>query len=298
MSDDASFLGRYPLSDLEQTALAELCGTTPPTRTSNQAALVAHAAALAALEAPSLEPLRTALRRLIDDADLSVLLVTNCPPTADQAVLALLVCSLLGPVIRYAKEGDYVIAIKDDPAMHSTRPSFADAREFFGHTDLSYVVEPPPFFCLQSVHNNPTEGGLSVFCGVADIIPRLSKDNLAELQESQFLFPAPSHYVSGGDDVARFPILTHNDSGWHIRFRRDGLRSQSRAGITAVVDLIEAVNAASVEVMLEAGVIALISNQTALHGRTAFASSATSSEGRHINRVYVGADAVPPGATL
>lgn len=290
----------YPLSATERTALADACIASPTARTSSQATLVAYTAALASAELPGLEGLRSAIQSLVSDTPPgSVMLISGCPAEVDQAVLALFVCSLLGPVVRYAGEGDFVIAIKDDPTMHSTRPSFADAREFFGHTDLSYVPEPPPFFCLHSVHNDPREGGLSVFCNVDDIVKRLDSETLKVLQEPQYLFPAPSHYAASDGSTTCFPILTQTAEGvWHIRFRRDGLRARSREGILAVVSLLESVNDCSQEVSLEAGTLALISNRTALHGRTAFASSGAAAEGRHINRIYVGTSERTSGATL
>jgi L-asparagine oxygenase len=227
-------------------------------------------------------------------------LVLEDLPTAeelDARRLLAVVGSLLGPVIAYRGEGDYIIEIREDPRMAAKRPSFANSREFFPHTDLSYVPDPPPFFALQSIVNNPDEGGLSVFCDIEDAVGSLGADTLEELSTPHFSFLAPPHY-QGGKSGTAFPILVRDGGSWRVRFRRDGLRAPTRTGISAVAALVQAIIESSHRMMLEAGMLAIVGNRSALHGRTAFSPSPDAQHGRHINRMYVGDPGLPPGAIL
>lgn len=292
---------RYRLDADEQSVLREAARSPLFTEApeNGQRGLVVGAAGAAREMLEPLHGVVVALRALQVAGGRNVLVLENLPAgdEVDARNVLAIVGGLLGPVIAYRGEGDYIIEIREDPRKVADRPSFANAREFFPHTDLSYVPEPPPFFALHSIVNNADEGGLSVFCDIEDAVRELDAGTLKELSTPQFSFLAPPHY-QGGNGRSAFPILVRDGSSWRVRFRRDGLRAPTRAGISAVAALAHAIIETSHRMMLEAGMLAIISNRSALHGRTAFSPSATAEQGRHINRMYVGDPGLPPGAIL
>jgi len=281
---------RYSLSKAEQEFFSKACETAGfgLVAETNQQTLVETAtvqAHLASEEIPKLVENIKQLRNLRNSPGLIVL--EHLPKVKDPRRLILIIGSILGRIAREANEGDYVIAIKEQQTKPGERPSFKNAREFYFHTDLSYVPEPPLFLLMHSVVNSTGEGGLSLFADIEIVTQMLSALDIAELQKSQFLFPAPPHYKGGG--VVQFPILTQTseDEVWRLRFRRDNLRAETRTGIEAVVQLIKAIDASAEEVMLQTDSLVLLDNQSFLHGRTAFAGGGHSTkEPRHLNRTY------------
>jgi len=281
---------RYSLSNAEQEFFSKACEAAEFGRIGEdgQQKLVETAAAMAQLasgELPKLVENIKQLRNLRNSPGLIV--IEHLPKVKDPRRLILIVGSILGQIAREANEGDYVIAIKEQQTKPGERPSFKNAREFYFHTDLSYVPEPPLFLLMHSVVNNPGEGGLSLFADIEIVTKKLSALDIAELQKPQFLFPAPPHYKGGG--VVQFPILTQTpvEEVWRLRFRRDNLRAETRTGMEAVVQLIKAIDASAEEFMLQTDSLVLLDNQSFLHGRTAFAGGAQSTkEPRHLNRTY------------
>jgi len=283
---------RYALSNTEQGFFSEVCEAAEfgLVAEADQQKLLETAAAkaqLASNKIPKLVEHIKQLRNLRNSPGLIVL--EHLPKVHDPRRLILIIGSILGKIAREANEGDYVIAIKEQQTKPGERPSFKNAREFYFHTDLSYVPEPPLFLLMHSVVNNPGEGGLSLFADIEIVTTRLSALDIAELQKPQFLFPAPPHYKGGG--VVQFPILTQTikEEVWRLRFRRDNLRAETKTGMEAVVQLIKAIDASAEEVMLRTDSLVLLDNQSFLHGRTAFAGGGQGSkEPRHLNRTYAG----------
>jgi L-asparagine oxygenase len=194
---------------------------------------------------------------------------------------------MLGTVVRFENEGDYLIEVKEDPTLadKSGRPGFASSGEFFLHTDLSYVESPPQFMCLHSVANDAREGGFSEFADVVDAARTLDDQTVAGLQEQQYGFPAPKHYKGGGEVLQAILSKSGRREPYEIRFRRDNLNAKTRDGICNVARLVEALSSSMTEVFLEPNSMVIVDNRRVLHGRTAFVSG-LAREPRHINRLY------------
>jgi len=160
-----------------------------------------------------------------------LVVVEDLPHVRDPRALIALFGELAGTIVQYPGEGQAIIEIKEQVTKEGERPSFRNSREFYFHTDLSYVERPPSFLFMHAVVNNAGEGGVSLFADIEKAARKLSPLDIAELQKTQFIFPAPPHF-KGGSQV-EYPILTQdaNSSAWFVRFRRDGLRSQTRAGL-------------------------------------------------------------------
>jgi hypothetical protein len=289
-----SQLEDYRLTDGEQEALARYCANGVADLPSGGQARLVELAGDIGSRAPELVGLREFASGLVAGSTKGLGLVRGAPSVDHPALLGAIVASTMGRIVRFEGAGDYLTEIKEDPGGKTGRPSFANAREFFLHTDLTFVPSPPSFFAMQSVVNYPDEGGISVFCDIDEAVAGLDAICLERLQAADFLFTAPAHYK--GTSVVTFPILTRADTGdWRVRFRRDNLRARTRGAIAAVVDLVEALSHAAFEVMLDAGTVALIPNDRVLHGRTAFVGArdrATPRPARHLNRMYVRANRV------
>jgi len=232
---------------------------------------------------PSLSAQISTLRRDIRPNGLVV--INSLPVVHDSQRTVAVVGAILGRLTRFADEGNYIIAIKEQLTQSGDRPSFANSRPFFLHIDRSYAPEPPEYFGMHAVWNNQGEGGRSTFCDINLATRFLTPEVLHELQLPNFLFPAPAH-CRGGERVCE-SILTQDGDGWRVRFRRDNLASKTRAGIEAVIALIQAMNRATFEMMLSTNSIVLINNRTFLHGRTAFVASGDAHTPRHLNRAYI-----------
>ena len=214
----------------------------------------------------------------------------NLPAQDDPRRSFLLLAELMGRVVRFDDEGDYLIEVKENPnSVAGPRPGFANSKEFFPHTDLSYTDAPPVFFCLHSINNDARQGGLSEFVDVADLTKALESHHIDVLRQPDFLFPAPKHFRGGS--AVRKSILSPNHIGPdHIRFRRDNLRCATHEGIHAVVALCRTIQQTMSEVFLAPGSVAVIDNKRILHGRTAFLGGASVKIPRHINRLYFDVD--------
>lgn len=280
---------RYSLSDGEKKSLQVFCESIPQFDLGD---IVGHIRSVLTssdcLMQSKMSEIVRKLRSLRTSPGLIVL--ENLPHLAEPRSLSVVVGELVGSVVKFQNEGDFLIEIKEQVTKPGERPNFKNSKEFYLHTDLSYVEAPPHFLFMHAVVNNPGEGGISVFADIEKAVLKLGSLEVSELQKPQFLFPSPPHYAGGG--TVRFPILTQDESSgaWKVRFRRDNLRTESRAGMDAVVQLIKAFDDTAEETLLQSDSLVLIDNRTFLHGRTAFLSRSGSSEARHLNRIYVNVD--------
>jgi alpha-ketoglutarate-dependent taurine dioxygenase len=271
------------LTASEQAALTKQCDAIAGQEPRDQAELVELASST-----PPSEDLAALGQYVRDHAGVAsgLVVLTDVPEGRDPLVTIAVLGRLLGPITRYEGEGSHIIEIKDDPAQDGGRPSFANSREFFLHTDLSYAPEPPPYLLMHSITNESSEGGFSLFADIDDILGSLATDAIAELSKAQFMFPAPSHYR--GTSVVTFPILVQNGGDTAlVRFRRDNLRANTRAGIRAVISLLGAMQEHTIEHHLKAGSVVMVPNRRYLHGRTAYVASKAARRPRHLNRMYV-----------
>jgi L-asparagine oxygenase len=278
----------YDIPTEESRALFELASSSEFDGMDSDDGYVVVAQKLAASNRVALARISDAVNRLRHPADSpGILTLRGLPAHETPKRILALIGALLGKLWTDPHEGPYIIEIRAKPTLTGARPSFETSSEFQLHTDLSYSSQPPRYMVLHSLVNNPGEGGYSTLCDIRNCIPLLSAASIRELQADSFLFPAPSHY-SGVNEV-NFPILTKDGTtkGWGVRFRRDGLRTTSRAGIDAVTSLLRAFETASIETILDAGSAVFVDNHVCLHGRTAFFASEKSQYLRHLNRMYI-----------
>ena len=276
--------------DLEETGIASSIVTLARSpRWTNSENDLGHMVGIARNLVKMSDPLITnELTSFIRDPDTSagLAIVKKLPRQPDARRSFLILSETMGNVMRYEDEGDYLIEVKEDPSSTAVRPGFNNSKEFFPHTDLSYVDDPPQYFCLHSLANERTRGGFSEFVDVAELKTLMPNSTIARLREAEFLFPAPTHYRTGG--AVKHAILEPSPSNEtdFIRFRRDGLRSTTRQGVNAIIELCRLIQETMIEIFLEPDSVAIINNRRVLHGRTAFLGGSSTSTPRHINRLY------------
>jgi lysine 2,3-aminomutase len=237
--------------------------------------------------------LRSGLPRLVEriaetmhaGGSAGLLRIADLPDGVAPEALSMLLACLLGTPLKEHDRGPWIKEIKVDEEYVYSRPSARDSREFFLHTDLSYSPSPPPFFLLHSLVNSPHDGGMTTLCSLASLLGGLSEETLHQLSLPLFIFPIPSYYPGGGV-VTSSVLHTAGDGSRWIRFRRDGLRSTTWAGMAAVGELLEAISGLTLETHLERGSMLLIDNRRWLHGRTAFLPAPGRGEARHLHQVY------------
>lgn len=283
----------YTVSEMEAREIQGCCNNQlfVDIDRADQEHLAEAATRVAAESTMTLPALSSTIGRLRESqGTVGLLALQNLPKVSDPRRLIAFIGGLLGNISRYENEGDFIIPIKEKVTIPGERPSFQNAQEFSLHTDLSYASNPPDFLAMHSIVNNSSQGGYSVFCDVEEAINYLTKESTEELQKPIYLFPTPSHYQGGS--IRSTPILTRDRVGgmWNIRFRRDGLRSLSRSGISAVADLLKAFSQASFEATLAPDTLVIVNNKAFLHGRTAFLSAEHANEARYLNRIYINLD--------
>lgn len=203
-----------------------------------------------------------------------------------EALTLLLACLVNATLI---KEYDHGVLIKtvtnhDDQDRGYTRPSSKDSKEFYLHTDLSYVNTPPGLFMMHCLNNATQWGGRSIFCNIENVLAALSPWALSELSKPQFLFPAPEYY--GRNQTIIFPILSRDDvmGEYIVRYRRDELSVLSKNGIRALAEFTQLASANLFFYDLKPCAALFINNHKILHGRQGFISKRT--QQRLFNQVY------------
>jgi len=277
----------YSLDENECTLLKEVCSIPQEESIPTQETIVNMSAPVAASILNLMPTLCNEIRSLNNDTvSPGLLILKNLPSVADPRLLICTVGSLLGEVAKFSGEGDYVIEIRERETKAGQRPSFSNAREFFLHTDLSYVNDPPRFLLMHSIFNDPNSGGFSIFCDIEEALQNLSSNAVAELQKDQFEFPAPPHYR--GTSYVRYPILAReeDDAFWKVRFRRDNIHVLSNNGMGALAELVHEFRKKIFEVTLLPNTMAIIDNWSFLHGRTAFTKPGSTNQFRWLNRTY------------
>jgi len=212
--------------------------------------------------------------------------VAGLPRAGSPQCLSLLLACLLGEPVKEHDLGPWVKEIKVDDGYVYSRPSARDAREFLLHTDLSYSTASPPLFLMHSLVNHPGDGGQTTLCSVDRLVERLAEPLRRELSAPQFIFPVPSYYPSH-QAVTSAVLRQSPDGPWWLRFRQDGLRSTTWAGMSAVLELSRLMIDQMIETHVESDTVLLLDNRRWLHGRTAFLRQAGPQGARHLNQVYV-----------
>ena len=155
---------RYSLSKAEQGSFSKACeasgfGSVVEIDQKKLLEIAVAKAKLVVREMPQLVEGVRQLRNLQNSPGL--LILEHLPKVSDPRRLILIIGNILGTVTRETDEGDYVIPIKEQQTKPEERPCFKNARDFYFHTDLSYVSKPPLFLLMHSVVNNLGKVGCS-----------------------------------------------------------------------------------------------------------------------------------------
>lgn len=193
--------------------------------------------------------------------------------------------SLVSFPVMYPGEGDLVISIK--PRRHTApNPSFANAKEFLLHTDLSYVPLMPDVLtmCVKNIAVNG--GGESLVATVDDIHTLLNPETYHQLRQSQFRFDAPAHYrINHGTSGTGLPVISYSTYGLRVRFRYDKISADTAAGREAI-EVFHAIANIKTQRFLLPRYSAIILNQRfAMHGRTEFEPTFDEND-RELTRSY------------
>lgn len=193
--------------------------------------------------------------------------------------------SLVSFPVMYPGEGDLVISIK--PRVNTApNPSFANAKEFLMHTDLSYVPIMPDILTMCVKNTAVNGGGESLVATVDDIQTLLSPEVYHQLRQSQFHFDAPAHYrINHGVNSTGRPIISYSNNGLRVRYRYDKVSAETAAGAEAI-EVFQAIANIKTQQFLLPRFSAIILNQRyALHGRTEFEPTYDEND-RELTRSY------------
>lgn len=280
---------KHRISDLERDQLTFLCQTIYEQNDADHNSLIKTSIKYyTELKSTALDSLSHFIaENLCDNSNTNVLILSNLPAFKAAHINTVILGMLLGKVVKEYEGGVWIKEIKSNPKMDEIldSPSSKDRKEFFLHTDLSYTDQPPHYFVFHCVSNPKNLGGMTTLCNLNQIINNLANQTISELEKCQFHFPAPSYYNKTG--FITHPILSSINNCQYIRFRRDGLRSQTKNGIKAVVDLINAFYENFITVEFEPHSSMFINNRKCLHGRFSFLPNITNDRIRYFSQVYV-----------
>lgn len=193
--------------------------------------------------------------------------------------------SLVSFPVAYPGEGELVISIK--PRRNSAaNPSFANSKEFFLHTDLSYVPIMPDVLtmCVKNIAING--GGESLVATVAEIQNLLHSEVYHQLRKNQFHFDAPAHYKTEYDtNSAALPIISYSTNGLRVRYRYDKVKAETKAGEEAIEVFNAMANIKTEKTLLPRYSAIILNQRFAMHGRTEFVPTYDEND-RELTRSY------------
>lgn len=226
---------------------------------------------------------------------MNFLLIYNLPDVSNQWRLDALLSVLAGSIYSCPQEGSPIMILTENPQDNCTSPSHQNLLDFYPHTDLSYVNNPPDIIAMHTIYNNNNEYGSSIFCDVSKMVSMLSTKAKEELQKPNFIFIPPEHYT-GNPKLQGFPILTWQETtlSWNIRFRKDKLKflNEKDVSIEYIDELLNAIDCNTFFLKPPENSFYFINNRTILHGRTGYKKQIVkyiNSKNRLVNRIYINA---------
>lgn len=193
--------------------------------------------------------------------------------------------SLVSFPVCYPGEGALVISIKPQ-RVTASNPSFANAKEFGLHTDLSYTPVPPDILTMVVKNIAATGGGDSLLASVDDVHTLVSHEIYHQLRQPQFHFAAPEHYKTEfGKSETGLPIINHTDNGLRVRFRYDKVTAETTAGREAIEVFKAMIDIKAKKILLPQYSGIFMNQRYYLHGRTEFIPTFDEND-RELTRSY------------
>ena len=217
-----------------------------------------------------------------------ILLIKNLPHLNPNLFL-LAFSRLLGTPIQYREEGDLIMNISPKEECSAQLPSFQNTKEMQLHTDLSYIDNPPDLILIICIHSGMPKT-TNFFCNIDDALPMLTKAELEELEKEQFIFQHPPHVSQLSKNIGSKPraiINVTNNGTYIVRYRGDICHSLSEAGQRASAALSSAMGIQAHEFYLEDYSLAILDNQSMVHGRSKIPEPNNSMPNRLLRRIYV-----------
>jgi alpha-ketoglutarate-dependent taurine dioxygenase len=194
---------------------------------------------------------------------------------ADSDVFMIGLTSLISTPIAFPGEGEIVIRIKPRKEA-AVNPSFANAAEFFLHTDLSYIPIPPDILTMICKRPAADGGGESLFASMGDIQHLLTLEAYHQLRQPNFSFAAPDHYNRNNPAESAptpVPVITYTDAGLRVRFRRDKITASTDAGQEAIDVFNAMAKIKTLRYRMPKGSAVILNQRYVLHGRDSFEPS-------------------------
>ena len=232
-------------------------------------------------------PVREKIKRMLfwNDQPGYMILLDLPEECCDKNVFAAGLTSICSLPVSFRGEGGMVIRIKPR-RQTAANPSFANAKEFFLHSDLSYSPIPPDTLIMVVKNIARNGGGESLFSCVAEIRHLLPSEIYHQLRLPQYYFSAPDHYIkSANEPLTPLPIITHTEAGLRVRFRLDKIRTESPEAYEAARVFNSMAEIKKEQVLLPKNSVVLLNQRYVLHGRTEFVPSFTEDD-RELLRCY------------
>jgi L-asparagine oxygenase len=200
------------------------------------------------------------------------------------AMLNLIVAAGLRP-LSYIYENEGALAVNLSPKRLDSEDKLAlekSTKDLSGHTDASFNpssaefvagdsrFSPAPDFVVLAGIRNPARVATRIAL-LSDVLPLLSEEDRAELQQPNFILTPQSSFVLPDDAVRYGPVLWR-DSGdqWCCRFSHSKIAADPSlhpGAISALARVSEVLRAVSKAIVIAPGEILLFNNRTIIHGR-------------------------------
>jgi hypothetical protein len=222
----------------------------------------------------------------------SVLLLENCPIVGKKDLPPTPIISQRSPEKDLVSESwmlgvgallgatPYIVeGVRDETVINQVIPTDPTSKGGSGslepfelHTETVHKKNPPDFFLLLGLRGHPL--AKTNYCSLEDILQFLPPEIMTELEKPNFIMKSGDPKTMKTEEF-RCPILTKDQSGqYKLRLntaesRCVGATDEAKFALTYITDCIR--NKVDVHhVVLDAGKLLVINNNTAMHGRTRF----------------------------
>jgi L-asparagine oxygenase len=187
----------------------------------------------------------------------------------------LLVADVLGSMTGYADEKDGALAHEVHPVRgEEARIENTGSVNFGFHTENAHHPMRPDFLGLLCLRQDHDRVAVTRMSSIRDAVADLSAHTISVLRGARFRALYPTSFVrgeSGERPSSRpHPVVFGEDPEYFMRFDLDNTYALDDEGKIALEELSAALDRNRREILLEPGDMAVINNNVAAHGRSAF----------------------------
>ena len=216
--------------------------------------------------------------------------------TSERTLLG--VACALGEPIGYVQEhgGGLVQDIVPDRTSRDRQVSSSSNVTLAWHTETAFHPHKPRYLLLLCLRGDPD--AVTMLCSIAHVLPHLDAGTIAILRAPRFRTRPDASFLDGRGPGAlgpEQPVLTGSAARPTFTFDEDLMIGTDPDAQSALATLAQTVRTHAVGVVLEAGDLLAVDNDTTVHARSPFAARFDGTD-RWLQRAFVVSDLAPSAA--